>query len=700
MPKYRDNMALDDMGGFTDTDQGIFTGKKGEIYSNGVKIAEDTCYSTRLQSGRVQEGVIENFINPQTRAPDSFRLSCPAGCSEGACNSFTPAPRREIIKQPNICEGYSEAVAALQALKANSAGSAKPVKKSSIPVAIQTEAGQKAAELTQELIGMAGNDSGVKTLSTGQVQLDAGLIAKARERKLAMLLLAHTGSVGEFMNNSIIGKFSPAIAQALGDEIEKEISVTGNIEVWADVGKHKEGEFGNENLYKLTTGTKTYNLSTSDASRLPETSGARMQIDGIAIGETDNSYIIMQSAQNRGISLKSTATPPANDNIGLQKAIIVYSHAPGKEQTRINKLPEITSEVSKYFAATSPAQFEFEIVGSTEARDVYFSDGTVGVKGADIISYLDSQLGARLKDYSTIIMIDERVPGNCLGTIACATIGKGTIYTKTIGVHKIRQILLEPSYFDSSELAEGADILKHELGHGLGAQHSGNAKANSSGECSIAAFSTDADYQQCGGHVGYHAVLDPMNPVYGSGPIQVLGSFNSAHQEKFGWLQNKVQTITSNGIYTLSALGKTSGIAALKIPVEVDNSSGNQLNYYLEFRTDTGYDHGFGSWTNVYDGPVIYMSGYKHTTNLLGSENVADTLLVMFPPYDTSDIYPDIPNIYAVPVGKTFFDFRRDLAIRTLSKTADSVTVQVVFHPNCGSFEASGAKVAPASATN
>lgn len=578
---------------------------------------------------------------------------CPNGCKNNIC-----------VQVPSICEGYAEAV--LKSKESKTQITKQSITKSSLPQTSETEA--KAAKLTNEIL---------ETFSTTAIRNNE-FLNKILERKRIMLQLAQQNPKA-FIQNSITEKAPSNLDSSIAKELEKQISVTGYFEVWesphVEVDEKDIENNGGYNYY-LKTENKTYTLKYLDESKAPTISGERVQIRGIAL----ENFIIVQSTEKKNIALKGGTTKLQNDNIGEEKIIVAYSHPPRTPQAFMDRLEQVMSEVDKYLQEVSYGQIqrvEVLTLGPYEMKNEELWDDK-------IISILDKELGVNLKQYTTIISIDER---NCYG---CAAIGKIRITGDNIGQHRVRKIELNPMSYKRSEklgaTAEQVDktklsVIIHEFGHGFGVRHSiATGEKNSTG-CMIGTYYSNAYYEKCQQEGGFFMALDPM------GPSNVVGHYNAGHKETFGWLNGRVTTVTSDGIYTINALEKSGGVVALKIPIKPAELSG-PLNYYLQYMTSTGYDKDFGAEldgynegpdkriTDAYEGPVLYVKGYDEI-NLYGG--FLDSFLVRFPPYDYS-----ITRKFAIPVSKTFFDLKRNIAIKTLSKTKDSVTVQIALDIKCG----------------
>jgi chitodextrinase len=173
----------------------------------------------------------------------------------------------------------------------------------------------------------------------------------------------------------------------------------------------------------------------------------------------------------------------------------------------------------------------------------------------------------------------------------------------------------------------------HELGHNLGFFHA------SSIDC------TDAT----GARVSLSASC--IRNEYGD-PFDVMGigsyEYSNWHKAQLGWLAGAAQTITANGVYTLSPEELAAGTTLLRIP---RGSTGDYL--YLEYRQPYGTFDNFLGTSPIATGVTVRIAPDYGT--------FTQSLLVDATPGTTS--FNDAP----LPVGKTLVDPVSAVSITTVS---------------------------------
>ncbi len=196
------------------------------------------------------------------------------------------------------------------------------------------------------------------------------------------------------------------------------------------------------------------------------------------------------------------------------------------------------------------------------------------------------------------------------------------------------------------------NVIEHELGHIFSAYHSNFLNCLDKSILEDVGYCNSEEYQ------------DHFD-VMGKG---INLHYNGVWKEKFEWLnQNNIQTITSNGIYTITPLEMPNGIKILKIPRGRDRSTNEVFdNLYLEYRQPIGFDSGLLG-DKVTKGILIHYSSVR--ANLVRS-----SLLI--------DITPTIPDSKLDPAllpGNVFIDTTANVIIKVLSVNQNSATVEIKF---------------------
>ena len=156
------------------------------------------------------------------------------------------------------------------------------------------------------------------------------------------------------------------------------------------------------------------------------------------------------------------------------------------------------------------------------------------------------------------------------------------------------------------------------------------------------------------------------------------GHMNAFQKERLGWLNYgsspPIRTVTASGVYTLDPYAPAgSGSKALRILKSVDGS-GKRTWYYLEARTQNGFDSGTAPG-------VIVHTGSEATGNSSNMFDLDRTTSAMDPVLD---------------VGQTYTDTTRGLSFRTSVADALGAMVEVIMTDAPCSALAPTVTVAPA----
>jgi hypothetical protein len=198
-------------------------------------------------------------------------------------------------------------------------------------------------------------------------------------------------------------------------------------------------------------------------------------------------------------------------------------------------------------------------------------------------------------------------------------------------------------------------ILTHEFGHSLGFRHSNSLS------CGGVTFGTGCS------NIEYGDNYDVMG-YYNTGVV------NSYHRDLAGWLGPRIQTVTSDGTYTLTPTGGTDGgLKAIKIPQAYDATTNSTTYYYIEYRQPVGYDSFLSSYPAVTNGVLLHLGTIGSDVNKLG---YGSQLL---------DATPTITGAnQALAVGKSYTDPAIPVTVSVLSANSTGATVSVQFSaPTC-----------------
>lgn len=191
--------------------------------------------------------------------------------------------------------------------------------------------------------------------------------------------------------------------------------------------------------------------------------------------------------------------------------------------------------------------------------------------------------------------------------------------------------------------------INHELGHNLGLFHA-NKK-----DCGAV---TTADSSQCT-ITEYGDYLSAMSGT------NTPKHFNAFHKEQLGWLSgDRIKTVTADSRVTLSPVEAEGNFPLLlKIPNGQD-SSGNELFYYVEYRQPSGFDSSLATEAAAMLNGVRLREG--------ASNNAASSYLLDPTPNSSSYDWDDI----SLAPGQSFE--QQGIRIDVVASDASSVTLDVV----------------------
>jgi hypothetical protein len=147
------------------------------------------------------------------------------------------------------------------------------------------------------------------------------------------------------------------------------------------------------------------------------------------------------------------------------------------------------------------------------------------------------------------------------------------------------------------------------------------------------------------------------------------GVVNSYHRDLAQWLGDRIQTVTSNGTYTLTPTGVAdSGLKAIRIPRVYDAVTNSTTYYYIEFRQPVGYDSFLSSYPGVTNGVLLHQGTIGTDVNKIG---LGSELLDGTPTVSGAN--------QALAVGQSFTDPAIPVTVTVLSANSAGVTVSVQF---------------------
>ncbi len=186
-------------------------------------------------------------------------------------------------------------------------------------------------------------------------------------------------------------------------------------------------------------------------------------------------------------------------------------------------------------------------------------------------------------------------------------------------------------------------VVAHELGHTLGANHSGFLNCGS-----VTIAPTGCSVSEYGDYFD----------VMGRG--QPLRHWNAIHKLRAGWFDDRRRavTVTESGVFSLTPLEDASpGIKALRLP----RPDGNDL--FIEYRQPIGFDAGMdqGGFSDVFQGALLHIPGGFRKTLLLDPTPPAE------------------PHRSSLPVGRAFIDSLTGIAIRVSGRDDDRLVISVSY---------------------
>jgi hypothetical protein len=187
--------------------------------------------------------------------------------------------------------------------------------------------------------------------------------------------------------------------------------------------------------------------------------------------------------------------------------------------------------------------------------------------------------------------------------------------------------------------AYALQVVAHELGHNLGDWHSHSMSCNGS-SCLTFDYGDDRD------------IMGNLYP----------GHMNAYQKERLGWLNYGVsppiQTVVSTNNYFISPLesdGAATGLPKALRVLKSTDASGNRTWYYIEYRTQTGFDSGATPGVVVHTGAEAN-GDTSYEKDMLPSSSAFDSTL---------------------DPGQTFTDSAARVTISTVAIDPTGATVQV-----------------------
>lgn len=461
----------------------------------------------------------------------------------------------------------------------------------------------------------------IKTKATEDPDATASALAKvssvASMRQAALIDLAEKNP-----NKASLSLLPQSLLETFPKEIqsllESPSAITGNLAVYhLDRFQENTSEFVYE--LALTDGSaETLRLFLLE-ERPDLTSGQTVKVKGYKIG----SKAVFAEAGKGGVQV--AAAGAGGSSTGAQKAIVVLMNFQDNQSQPITQVQAADmvfnnpNSSNKFYQENSFSKLSFSGV-ATPWVTIPKSSSTCDVNSwASAADSAVKALGYSVGNYQKIIYFFPRT--------SCGWTGYGQI-----GGNPSR------SWINGS----AGWVIDHELGHNIGLHHAASLSCGS--------LVVD-DYSRC----SFSEYGDPNEVLAVSGQYH----FNAAHKIAANWLgSTQVQTVTSNGTFTLSPIETaTSDLKALKI-----NKPDTSDAYYIDYRQPFGFDSNISS--NAQGASIHIWSGYP------GSQTKA------------LDASPDGNFGSSVLTdGASFTDPALGITITQISHSSTGVVVSVSFGP-------------------
>lgn len=390
--------------------------------------------------------------------------------------------------------------------------------------------------------------------------------------------------------------------------------------------------------YVLNTGTQKFTLTSPDGNVTSAISGAIVDVDGIELGK----YIVTSGEVSS--TIKTLNEPSSTENLGALKVAFLIFQEEGVGLLFNNPIDYEAdmARVVDYYEEVSYGQTTIDW-GDIYGPFVYSTEEANGINERDeMLAFADAN-GVDLTQYSSIMFYHSGY------STARGSLGRISLDASN-GPAKIGTVIMDRNALGTELMFNRYGSIVHELGHNMGNAHANFFDCGQAHTIGLISECTSLPYTD-------------RYDVMGDSRVNI-GPFNAIHKEQTGWLNGRIENVSSDGTYSLDYYDGLNDILALKIPRTFDGFGNPNSYYYAEHRTPIGRDS-FVSSIQDELGPQIRIDGILRT----GDTHLLDM---------TRDSgFGSDPEADGIVAGDTFLDPNTGLSVKTVSVDANSAQLTI-----------------------